>query len=118
MMEVASGKLKTQSLEWDLRPCITVVIASDGYPGSYKTGFEIKGLDQAKLQDVCVFHAGTARGPSGAITTNGGRVFSVSALGESFKEARDLAYRTVKNISFEGAFYRNDIGKKVFEKTE
>ncbi|MBI3999689.1 MAG: phosphoribosylamine--glycine ligase [Candidatus Omnitrophica bacterium] len=118
MLEIAAGKLKTQSLEWDPRPCLTVVMASQGYPGTYQCGFEIKGLDQVKSDRAFVFHAGTTREISGKITTSGGRVLTVSALGESFKEARDLAYQSVDKISFQGAFYRKDIGKRAFEKTE
>ena len=118
MLEIASGKLKTQSLKWDPRPCVAVVMASRGYPGTSQSGFEIKGLDQIDLPDVSVFQAGTTREPSGTVTTSGGRVLCVSALGDSFKEARDLAYRAAAKISFEGAFYRKDIGKRVLEKTE
>lgn len=118
MLEIATGKLKTQNLEWDPRPCLTVVMASRGYPGTYQSGFQIKGLEQIKSEDAIVFHAGTTLEPSGVVTTSGGRVLTVSALGESFKEARDLAYQSVEMISFEGAFYRKDIGKRVFERTE
>ena len=116
MLEIANGKLKTQSLEWDSRPCLTVVMASRGYPGTYQSGFEIKGLDQVKAEDAFVFHAGTTREPLGQITTSGGRVLAVSALGGSFKEARDSAYKIADKISFDGAFYRKDIAKRVFER--
>ena len=117
MLEISSGRLKTQNLEWDPRPCVAVVMASQGYPGTYQSGFEITNLDQVKDPDTIVFHAGTAREPSGKITTSGGRVLAVSALGETFKEARDRAYRSVETISFQGGFYRRDIGKRVLEKT-
>lgn len=118
MLEVANGKLKTEELEWDKRASITVVMASRGYPGTHQCGFEIKGLEKLTDQDALVFHAGTAREPSGAITTSGGRVLGVSALGETLKEARDLVYQTIDKISFEGAFYRKDIGKRILERTE
>ena len=118
MLEIAQGKLKTSSLEWDPRPCLTVVMASRGYPGTYQSGFEIKGLDQVKAQEAFVFHAGTTREPSGQVTTSGGRVLAISALGGSFKEAHDLAYQAIGKISFEGAFYRRDIGKRMLEKTQ
>ncbi|MBI4372598.1 MAG: phosphoribosylamine--glycine ligase [Candidatus Omnitrophica bacterium] len=117
MLEIADGRLKTQNLAWDRRPCLTVVMASGGYPGTYQCGFEIKGLDQVKSESAYVFHAGTTRDLSGKVTTSGGRVLTVSALGESFKQARDLAYQTVEKISFQGGFYRKDIGKRVLEKT-
>ncbi|MBI4358902.1 MAG: phosphoribosylamine--glycine ligase [Candidatus Omnitrophica bacterium] len=117
LFEIAGGKLKTLALEWDPRPCISVVMASRGYPGTYQSGYEIRGLDQIKSRDVVVFHAGTTREPSKMVTTSGGRVLAVSALGDSFQKARDLAYRTVESISFEGAFYRRDIARRVLEKT-
>lgn len=116
MYEIASGKLKTQSLEWDPRSCVSVVMASGGYPGTYQSGYEIKGLDQ--VHDAIVFHAGTMREPSGSITTSGGRVLAVSALGTTFKEARNVAYQAASQISFQGAFYRKDIGKRVLERSE
>ena len=116
MYEIASGKLKTQSLEWDPRSCVSVVMASGGYPGTYQSGYEIKGLDQVK--NAIVFHAGTIREPSGSVTTSGGRVLAVSALGKTFREARDVAYQAVEQISFQGAFYRKDIGKRVLERSE
>lgn len=116
MYEIASGKLKTESLEWDSRACVSVVMASGGYPGTYQSGFPIQGLDQ--IGDAIVFHAGTARDASGSVTTSGGRVLAVSALGQSFKEARDLAYTAASQISFQGSFYRKDIGKRVLERSE
>ncbi len=116
MYEIASGKLKTQTLEWDPRACVSVVMASGGYPGTYQSGYAIKGLDQ--VRNALVFHAGTMREPSGSITTSGGRVLAVSALGKTFKEARDAAYQAVDQISFEGGFFRKDIGKRVLERSE
>ena len=118
MYEIASGKLKTQTLEWDPRACVSVVMASGGYPGTYQSGYEIKGLEQANKSNALVFHAGTMREPSGAITTSGGRVLAVSALGNIFKEARDLAYQAVDKISFQGCFFRKDIGKRILERSE
>ncbi len=116
MYEIASGKLKTHTLEWDPRACVSVVMASGGYPGTYQSGYEIKGLDQ--VNDAIVFHAGTMREPSGSVTTSGGRVLAVSGLGKTFKEACDTAYRGVEKISFQNSFYRKDIGKRVLERSE
>ncbi len=116
MYEIANGKLKTQNLEWDPRACVAVVIASGGYPGTYQCGYEIKGLEFVK--DAVVFHAGTMKDGAGRITNSGGRVLVVSALGKNFKEARDLAYQSVEQISFQDSFYRKDIGKRVLERTE
>ncbi len=118
MYEIASGKLKTQTLEWDPRACVSVVMASGGYPGTYQSGYQIKGLEQANKSSALVFHAGTMREPSGAITTSGGRVLAVSALGNTFKEARDLAYQAVDQIFFQGCFFRKDIGKRILERSE
>jgi len=118
MKEIADGKLKTTKLEWDARACLTIVMASRGYPGSYEKGFEMKGLDQVCREDVFVFHAGTKKSESGQIVTNGGRVLAVSSLAETLKEAHDLAYECISKIEFTGGFYRKDIGKRVFEQTE
>jgi phosphoribosylamine--glycine ligase len=119
MLEIASGKLKTDELEWDPRACLTVVMASRGYPGTYQSGFEVKGLDQtASWENAILFHAGTVREPLSPVTTSAGRVLAVSALGETLKEARDSAYQAIEKISFEGAFYRKDIGKRILERME
>ncbi len=111
--QIAKGKLETTELEWDSQACLSVVIASRGYPGSYETGFPISGLQNvAQAQDVCVFHAGTSKNEEGKVVTSGGRVLNVSALGASLKEAYEKAYDVLKTISFDGAFYRFDIGKR------
>jgi phosphoribosylamine--glycine ligase len=103
------GRLEKSKIEWDERPCVTVVIASGGYPEKYQSGKTIRGLDAvAKLEDVQVFHAGT-RETKGEIVTSGGRVLAVSALGETQTEARERAYDAVSRIHFEGCFYRRDI---------
>ena len=110
------GKLDSQVIEWDERPAVCVVMASGGYPGSYKKGVEIKGLGEAeKMQDVVVFHAGTKM-QEGKIVTNGGRVLGVTALGDTIAEAKERAYEAVRTISFEGAQYRGDISDKAIEK--
>lgn len=118
MLEIAAGKLTTNELIWDAQTCLSVVMASGGYPGTYQSGFEIKGLDQIQGSEVIAFHAGTTRGLTGQITTSGGRVLAVSALGPSLKDSYERAYEAVSKISFQGAFYRKDIGKRAFEKTQ
>lgn len=118
LLEIAQGKLNTNELEWDSRACLTIVMASGGYPGEYKTGFEIKGLDKISDPETIVFHAGTAEDAKGRVVTHGGRVFAVSSLGRTLKEAQTQAYKTVAAISFSNGFYRRDIGKRAFEKTE
>lgn len=117
MMKTALGKLEGVAIEWDSRACVGVVVASGGYPGSYKTGYQIAGLDC--LDDgATIFHAGTKlamlegdRSPMTA--TNGGRVLTVSALGDTIGEARDKVYANVGRIRFQGSFYRGDIAENV-----
>ncbi|OPL13633.1 MAG: phosphoribosylamine--glycine ligase [delta proteobacterium ML8_D] len=106
------GRLNEVRLEWDPRAAVCVVMASAGYPGSYETGKVIHGLGKvAEMQDVMVFHAGTAK-DRGRFVTSGGRVLGVTALGDTIPEAIDLAYKAVDQISWEGMHYRRDIGQK------
>ncbi len=103
------GQLDQVKIELDERPAVTVVMASAGYPGKIETGKKISGLAEcAKLENVQVFHAGTRRN-NGDVLTDGGRVLSVTALGETLQAARDLAYSAVAKIDFEGCHYRRDI---------
>src|SRR5207249_447769 len=93
---------------------VCVVMASDGYPGSYQKGKPIHGLDEAaRLPNTKVFHAGTAK-VGEQIITNGGRVLGVSAWGKDLRTARDAAYAAAEKIEFEGAQFRHDIGAKGF----
>lgn len=103
------GNLCDIELEWEERSAVCVVMASGGYPGSYKKGELIKGLD--KTQNSIVFHAGTSK-KDGHYYTNGGRVLGVTALGKDIKEARENAYSDVERINFNGAQFRTDIGIK------
>ena len=103
------GKIDNQKIKWDSRASVTVVLASAGYPGKYETGKVISGLDEAsKLDAVEVFYAGT-KIVDGKIVTSGGRVLAVTALGVTIVDARELAYRAVGCIQFEGCHYRRDI---------
>jgi phosphoribosylamine--glycine ligase len=104
------------SLEWDQRPCVSVVLSSGGYPGEYKTGFEIEGLDALeKVKDVYVFHAGTKMS-NGKVVTSGGRVLNVTALGSDIKDAIDRCYNAVNLIEFEGMHFRRDIGYRALNR--
>jgi len=97
---------------WDPRPAVCVVMASEGYPGSYDRGVPIRGLDEAaKIPDVKVFHAGTAM-KDGQVVTDGGRVLGVTALGSSISAAKLQAYTAVKCIRFAGGWCRKDISDK------
>ena len=113
MLATAEGKLsRVRNLEWDPRACVTVVLASKGYPGSYEKGKEISGLDEvAKMKEIVVFHAGT-RKQGEKIITSGGRVLGVTGLGKTIKEAIANTYQAVAKINFEGMHYRKDIGRK------
>ena len=103
---------KLPPLEWDPRPAVCVVMASEGYPGKYQRGRPIRGLDDAaKLPNVKVFHAGTATA-GGQIVTDGGRVLGVTALGGTISAAKLEAYRAVKAIRWDGAWCRKDISDK------
>ena len=109
MAEVASGRIESP-VTIDKRAALTVVLASRGYPASPQYGMEIKGIDAANGQvGVTVFHGGTKKSGRGLVSS-GGRVLSVTALGDSLNEARDAAYRAVSMIEFEGMHYRRDIG--------
>ncbi len=114
LLEAAvDGRLaELEPLEWDPRPAVCVVMASDGYPGSYETGHPIRGLDAAaKLPDTKIFHAGTGE-KNGRIVNAGGRVLNVTALGESIPRAKLNAYTAVKCIRWDGAWCRKDISDK------
>lgn len=103
-------------LEWDPRPAVCVVMASQGYPGNYAQGHRIRGLmDADVLPDVKVFHAGTAI-KDGHVVTAGGRVLDVTALGDSIAKAKLNAYRAVKCIRWPGAWCRKDISDKALAK--
>ena len=121
MERSVDGSLKGYILEWDERPCVSVVLASGGYPGDYKKGMEIKGLDSVKnLKDTIVFHAGTKLGKRASdqkpmFLTSGGRVLNVTALGDDYKQAVDNCYKAVRMINFEGMHYRRDIAKRAFK---
>jgi len=106
------GTLSQQRIEWDSQASVCVVMASKGYPGDYEKGKIIKGLKEASgMESVFVFHAGTTL-KDGQVTTNGGRVLGVTALGEDVPRAIERAYQAVKKISWEGVHYRTDIGQK------
>jgi phosphoribosylamine--glycine ligase len=102
-------------LEWDPRPSVCVVMASEGYPGSYEKGRLIRGLDDADaLPDVKVFHAGTSV-VGNQVVTSGGRVLGVTALGDSIAAAKLQAYAGVRCIRWPGAWCRKDISDKAIE---
>tara|TARA_B100001142_G_scaffold322067_1_gene369758 strand:- start:816 stop:2087 length:1272 start_codon:yes stop_codon:yes gene_type:complete len=110
LLACAEGRLDQYNIEWHKSAALCVVMAAEGYPGSYKKGTEIKGLDMAsKENDVMVFHAGTAK-KNMFIVSNGGRVLSVTALGKTIKEAKKRAYKAVNLIDWPDGYCRKDIG--------
>jgi phosphoribosylamine--glycine ligase len=104
------NKLDDYEIEWDQRHSCGVVIASQGYPEDYVAN-KIVDIVESQDKDSKIFHAGTEL-KDNKIITSGGRVFCATALGKDLKEAQSKAYETVKNISFDGAYYRKDIGNK------
>jgi phosphoribosylamine--glycine ligase len=108
MLKAAGGELAGAPLEWDERACVGVVIASGGYPGSYRTGYAIGGLERVDV-DAVVFHAGTRLTEGEGLVSDGGRVVTVAALGDTLEEARRKAYANAGRITFSGSFFRKDI---------
>ncbi len=104
---VAQGTLREKQLVEDPRCAVTVMLVSGGYPGHYEKGKEITGLD--KVTDSIPFHAGTAL-KNGKIVTSGGRVIALSSYGETRKEALANSFKSAKIVSFEGKYFRSDIG--------
>ena len=109
-------KLSSLKVEWDPRSTVCVVMASGGYPGSYEKGKVISGLEEAaKVPGTFVFHAGTSF-KEGKVVTNGGRVLGVTALGDGIRGAIEKAYEAAGKISWDGAYYRTDIGQKALRR--
>ena len=102
-----AGELTETQIRWGTGACVGVVMASGGYPGTYSTGLPIAGLDEAK-EETLVFHAGTTMA-DGEVVTNGGRVLTVVGQAPTMATAREKAYATIRQLRFQGAFYRSDI---------
>ncbi|CDD66968.1 phosphoribosylamine--glycine ligase [Eggerthella sp. CAG:368] len=113
MLAVAEGRPEDVNLTWSDQWAVSVVLASEGYPGSYEKGKVILGVKDAEsMNKVIVFHAGTALNSDGELITNGGRVLNVVGLGSTFEKARARAYEACEAINFEGKQLRSDIGKR------
>jgi phosphoribosylamine--glycine ligase len=112
---ILNNELGKIDIKWKPDSAVCVVLASGGYPGNYEKGKVITGLESAaKVNNVCVFHAGTAF-KDGKIVNDGGRVLGVTGLGPSVAAAIDTAYKGVREISFDGVHYRRDIGARALE---
>jgi phosphoribosylamine--glycine ligase len=107
-----AGSLARREIAWDRRFAVCVVMASQGYPGSYEKGKQIRGLERVEqMPGVYCFHAGTKE-EKGKYLTAGGRVLGVTGLGKGIKQARQVTYQAVSGITWEGVHFRTDIGKK------
>jgi phosphoribosylamine--glycine ligase len=111
LIAAADGVLKNVDLRWYDDAALTVVMAANGYPGSYEKGSVIGGLeDAASVPNALVFHAGTALGEGGEVIATGGRVLGVTAVAPTIAEAQKRAYQAVDRIDWPGGFCRRDIG--------
>ena len=114
-LAACDGELKHFDLRWYPEPALTVVMAAKGYPGDYKKGTRIEGLDDAaKIEGVEIFHAGTVA-KDGAILANGGRVLNVCAMGKTVLEAQQRAYQAVDRVKWPDGFCRRDIAWQAVE---
>jgi phosphoribosylamine--glycine ligase len=110
------GTLDQIDLQFTEEACVTVVLASDGYPLAYEKGLPIRGLENFKGKEgYYVFHAGTKFNEKDEVVTNGGRVLDVTALGKDLKEARANAYKAVEWVDFDNKYFRHDIGHAIDE---
>ena len=108
MVATMSGSLRRTKVDWGSQSCVGVVVASRGYPGEYRRGLEVDGLDTVD-GDILVFHAGTRRIESQVVTT-GGRVLTVVGSGSTVTEAHERVYENVERVTFQGSHFRRDIG--------
>ncbi len=109
MEAAAKGNLGDKPMIIDPRTAVTVMMVSGGYPGDYRKGMIIEGLDE--VRDSIVFHAGTKQGVGDRIITSGGRVLSVSSYGKDIESALARSYDSIKLINFDGKYFRRDIGR-------
>ena len=110
MLDTVNGELAGRVIEWDSRSCVGVVMSSRGYPGSYETGFEIRGAGLRRCRRRGFPRRATAAsGSNDPLVTDGGRVLCVSAKGATLEQAREAAYDNVARVTFENAFNRSDI---------
>ncbi|GAA0572419.1 phosphoribosylamine--glycine ligase [Halomonas salifodinae] len=114
----ARGELAGKACDWDPRAAVGVVLAAEGYPGSYRKGDAIEGLAEAEATGCKVFHAGTRNDDQGRVVTSGGRVLCVTALGDGVSAAQALAYRGVEAIRWQGVFCRRDIAHRAIAREQ
>ncbi len=110
-LAIIDNKLNDVNIEWMNNACVGVVMSSNGYPGTYQTGYAIEGLDEVD-KGIMVFHAGTKLDENARVLTDGGRVLTVTAIGTTMAEARDKVYKNLPLIRFNGYHYRKDIAAR------
>ena len=116
LIATAEGRLKNITPKWSQDTALTVVMATEGYPGHYEKGSEIKGLEEAeRIEGITVFHASTAY-KKGKTIAQGGRVLNITAIAPTVKEAQEKAYEAIKKIDWPQGFYRKDIGWRAVNK--
>lgn len=108
MLAIGTEKLGEYELELSSKTAVTVMLVSEGYPGDYPKGRVMTGFDQ--VEGSILFHAGTQQNEKGEIVTNGGRVLAITSFGDTVKEAVDQSFKNAEKITYEGKYYRNDIG--------
>ena len=111
LMKTAQGRVAEIRMQWSEKPSVCIVMASEGYPGALRKGFEITGIEDAEQSGAIVFHAGTAV-KDGKVINSGGRVLVVTANGEQIADAVAKAYDAVAKIHWTGVQYRHDIAKR------
>ena len=112
-LSISKSDFNNKLVKWKNKKGVSVVICSDGYPGEYKRGRKIIGLDNINKNIIC-FHSGTKK-HEGNLVTNGGRVIVLSTLNKTIKESRANIYEEIDKVKFEGSFYRSDIALKAVE---
>ena len=112
LQQSAAGQFDVTSLDWDPRVAVCVVLCSEGYPGKPIINRVIHGLNDLP-KDILVFHAGTTLNDKRELVTSGGRVLSIVALGATLEEARAKVYEAIKQVHFEGMYFRSDIALNV-----
>lgn len=112
---VVEHRLDQLTVEWHDDHAVCVVMTSGGYPGTYQSGFPIRGLNSSEHKATVVFHAGTAK-KNGEVVTAGGRVLGITGRGKTLEEAQARAYQAVRMISFEGCHFRNDIAHRALNR--
>src|SRR5690606_1713345 len=117
-LAACEGKLDEKTSEWDERASLGVVIAAGGYPGSYNTGDEIHGLPLEEIDGAKVFHAGTKLSDDDHVITNGGRVLSATALGQTVAEAQKRANALIAEIHGKVSFSSQDIGYRAIAREQ